>query len=129
MSAWEETCKELLTRYPSLNALCITDLEGNIWGSSSPSFSPPSDLIKKAVAAINGQSSLSSLEVCGTKYIVIRNESNSIISKAGKKSCFLTKTTQMCIMGLAEDTESSMHTANANLSMSRIAEYYISVGF
>ncbi|CAH8868875.1 unnamed protein product [Trichobilharzia szidati] len=119
---WEGHCKAHLGQHKCLNNLCITGKEGNIYGTSSPDFQVPPELILK-LRSVLANGSDTSFDFLNDKYIIIRHDDSCLISKSGKKSILFYCTDTMCLVGQTVDDETNKCNAG-NIAMANISDFY-----
>ncbi|CAH8650154.1 unnamed protein product [Heterobilharzia americana] len=124
---WDAQCKVFLDQHKCLQNLCITGVDGHAFGTSSPDFRIPCDLVLKLIPALT-DCSKTSFNFMDEKYIILTRDPHWLISKCGKKTIILYCTGRICLFGQAIDGD--MNNCNpGNLAMSLICDFYKKSGF
>ncbi|CAH8652350.1 unnamed protein product [Schistosoma bovis] len=119
---WKKRCENHVDEHKSLKHLHITDHQGTPYGSSSPDFQLSPEFVLQLKSLLTDEKD-TSFTFMNEKYIIIRRDPTSFISRCLKKSILFHITPKLCLVG--QTVDDNLNNCNpGNHAMSCICDYY-----
>ncbi|MFE3762514.1 profilin [Streptomyces sp. NPDC059104] len=129
MGSWDPTCQGIVQSNPTMEAVFIADVEGNLYGTSDRAkWAPSQEEAKNIATTLTNERADPALVVQGEKFMFIRRNDNTIIGKKADKAIVGIATSKIVIVARVDEGKVK-NSGNALVALGTLHNHYENSGY